>query len=204
MGRTTWAWGLVAYGVLGLILVAAGIVFGLAIAERIERLASASAGTLDAAARSTRAAATSFTSVDASLESAETSADQAASLAEDAGQTLDALALAMDLSIFGSRPLQPLAAEFETSADQARQLAGTLAEMGGSLAGTRDDATSIGVELEGLATQLEALRAATPTDPIPVRALVALLLAWLALPSIGALVAGATLLRADRRAARSA
>ena len=204
MTGTRWAWGLTAYGVLGLMLVAAGIVFGLAIADRIERLTSASDDTLEAAARSTRAAATSFTSVDASLESAEASADQAATLADDASRTLDALALAMDLSIFGSRPLQPLAAEFETSADQARELAGTLDEVGGSLAGTRDDAATIGVELQALADELDALRDATPSDPIPVRGLVVLLLAWLALPSVGALIAGVTLLRAERRSAGSA
>ena len=198
MRRSTWGWGLVGYGVLGLLLVAGGILFGLQVAERIERLASASDGTLAAAARSTQAAAESFASVDTSLLNAQDSAAQAATLAAEASSTLDALSVAMNLSIFGSQPLQPLAAEFATSADQAEELAETLGSVGGSLSDTRSDAAVIGVELEGLASELEALRQATPDDPIPVRGLVALLLAWLAVPSVAALVAGVALLRSDR------
>lgn len=198
MRRSTWGWGLFGYGVLGLLLVAAGILFGLQVADRIEGLASASDGTLAAAARSTEAAAESFTSVDTSLRSAQDSAAQAASLAAEASSTLDALSVAMNLSIFGSQPLQPLAQEFATSADQAQELAETLGSVGGSLSDTRADAAVIGVELDGLASQLEALREATPDDPIPVRGLVALLLAWLAVPSVAALVAGVVLLRSKR------
>jgi hypothetical protein len=201
MGRAWWAWGLIAYGILGLVLALVGVTFGMEAGGRIERLAAASDGTLAAAARSTRAAADSFASVDTSLGDAEESAGQAATLAAEASATLDALSAAMNLSIFGSQPLAPLADEFSTSADQAEELAGTLSNVGGSLSDTRADAAVIGVELAGLGEELDALREATPTDPIPVRGLVALLVAWLALPAVGALIAGLTLLRASRRAA---
>ena len=196
--RAWWAWGLIAYGVLGLVLAVIGATFGLETGGRIERLAAASDATLAAAARSTQAAADAFASVDASLDDAEASAAQAATLAAEASATLDALSSAMNLTIFGTQPLRQLADEFSTSADQAEELAATLGAVGGSLSDTRADAAVIGVELGGLGNELEALREATPNEPIPVRGLVALLVAWLTLPAIGALVAGVTLLRAVR------
>jgi hypothetical protein len=204
MRSAPWAWGLIVYGVLGLVLAVGGVTFGLETAGRIERLAAASDGTLAAAARSTRAAAGSFASVDTSLANAEESAAQAATLAAEASGTLDALSTSMNLSIFGTQPLQPLADEFSTSADQAEELAATLGVVGGSLSDTRADAAVIGVELAGLGDELDALREATPNEPIPVRGLVALLVVWLALPAVGALIAGLSLLRATRRAAATA
>jgi hypothetical protein len=200
MGRFTLAWGLVAYGVLGLVLSIVGFTFGLDAADRLERLTAASDATLEAAARSTAAAAESFDSIDASLVNAEDSVAQAATLSADAGATLDALSAAMDLSIFGAQPLQPLADEFADAADQAEALAATLGTTAGSLADVRIDAEAIGAELETLAGELEALRQSVPADPVPVRGLVALLLAYLTLPAVAALVAGSLMLRAQRAA----
>jgi hypothetical protein len=191
------AWGLIAYGVLGIVIVIGGALIGLQAAGRVERLAAAADGALEAAARSTRAAAESFTSVDGSLAGAQLSAAQAASLAGEASGTLDALAVSMRLSIFGSQPLLPLAAEFETSADQAAELASTLDSVGGSLDATRSDIADIGLELESLGGELEALRGADPEagGAPPLTLFVMLLLAWLAVPAVGALVAGIALLR---------
>lgn len=191
------AWGLIAYGLVGLVLVVGGALIGLQAAGRVERVASAADGALVAAARSTRAAAESFTSIDGSLASAQLSAGQAATLADEASGTLDALAASMRLSIFGSQPLLPMATEFETSADQAAELAVTLASVGGSLDATRDDVAAIGLELESLGRQLEALRGADPDAGAgpPLTLFVGLLLAWLAVPAVGALVFGIALLR---------
>jgi hypothetical protein len=200
MGRSTLAWGLVAYGLVGLALSIVGFTFGLDAAGQLERLAAASDTTLEAAARSTAAAADSFDSIDASLVSAEGSISQAATLSADAGATLDALSAAMDLSIFGAQPLQPLADEFAAAADQAEALAATLENSSGSVSDVRADADAIGVELQALSDELEALRDSVPADPVPIRGLVALLLAYLTLPAIAALVAGALMLRAQRAA----
>jgi hypothetical protein len=200
MGRSTLAWGLVAYGVAGLILSIVGVTFGLDAAGQLERLAAATDQTLEAAARSTAAAAASFDSIDDSLVSAEDSVAQAATLAADAGATLDSLSAAMNLSVFGAQPLQPLADEFADAADQAGELATTLATTGGSVSDVQADAAAIGVELEGLADELEALRGSVPPDPVPIRGLVALLIAYLTLPAVAALVAGSLLLRAQRAA----
>ena len=200
MGRSTLAWGLIAYGVAGLLLSIVGVTFGLDAAGRLEQLAAATDQTLEAAARSTAAAAASFDSIDASLVSAEDSVAQAAMLAADAGATLDSLSAAMSLSVFGAQPLRPLADEFADAADQAAALATTLTTTAGSVTDVRTDATAIGTELEGLADELQALRGSVPPDPVPIRGLVALLIAYLTLPAVAALVAGLLTLRAQRAA----
>ena len=197
MRRRGLGWALILYGLLGLVLVGGGALIGLQAAARIERLASAADGALAAAARSTRTAAESFTSVDGSLSSAQLSADQAATLADEASGTLDALAASMRISIFGSQPLLPLAAEFETSADQAAELGRTLGSVGGSLDGTRGDVAEIGIELETLASALDVVRDADPQAGVstPLTLFVGLLVAWLAVPAVGALLFGMALLR---------
>jgi hypothetical protein len=195
--RRRWlGWGLIVYGVLGIALVMSCGGIGLGVAARIERLAAAADGTLDAAARSTRAAADSFTNVDGSLAEAGTSSVQAADLAREASTSLDALAGAMELSVFGAQPLLPLAARFRDSADQAMALGETLDGVSTSLEATRTDVSGIGIELESLADELETLQgAADPGDGRLLRLFVVLLLAWIAVPALGGLLLGLSLLR---------
>lgn len=197
------AWAFVLYGIVGIVLVLSGALLGLGMADRIERLATAADDTLAAAARSTRAAADSFTSVDASLSEAQVSADGAAALSREASATLDALAVAMQLSLFGAQPLLPLADEFSTSSDQASELAGALDSVSTSLSDTRTDVATIGVELGTLSDEIEELQGTTDADEAapPLRLFVALLLAWLAIPAIGSLLFGLALLRVARPAA---
>lgn len=198
MGRRALAWGLILYGLAGLVLVIAGGAMGLDTASRIERLATDADGTLAAAARATEAAADSFTNVDTSLQEAESSATAAAALSRDAAGTLRSLALAMELSLFGAQPLLPLSAEFLTSAAQAEELADTLGSVGGSLGDTRLDVVVVGSELGTLGDRIEELRTpggSTDGTPPPLRLLIGLLLAWLAMPALAALIAGLTLLR---------
>jgi hypothetical protein len=182
---------------LGLSLVLVGGFIGVGLADRIERVASAADGTLAAAVDSTRAAADSFTGVDRSLEGSEVATGAAATLSREAAATLDRLAAAMQLSILGAQPLLPLAADFERSADQAGEVATALDAVGESVADTRADASEIGIELEALADELEELRgAADAPEAPPVRLFVMLLLAWVTVPAVGALMVGASLLRA--------
>jgi hypothetical protein len=197
--RSALGWVLIVYGLLGIALVVTGAGIGLSVADRIERLASAADASLDSAARSTRAAAASFANVDGSLAEAGTSSVQAADLARDASATLDALADAMELSVFGAQPLLPLAGRFHDSADQARALGDTLDGVSSSLHATRADAAGIGVELEDLATELERLQgAADPGDGGLLRLFVLLLLGWITVPAIGGLLFGLSLLRRPR------
>lgn len=195
-GRRTLGWMLVAYGAVGVALVVLTAWIGLDVAARVERLATDADATLVAAAGATDAAAESFANIDASLSEAEASSLTAAALARDASATLDALASAMGLSVFGAQPLLPLAAEFTTSAEQATALAGTLDAVAGSLSDTRTDVSLIGPQLELLSDQLAGLADDPETSSAPpLRLAVALLLAWLFLPAVGSIVAGVLILR---------
>lgn len=197
MRRSLLGMSLVVYGILGIILVGAGATIGLELASRVERLAATADGTLAAAVRSTDTAADSFTNVDASLSESEASADAAAQLARDASGTLASLARSMELSVFGAQPLLPLAGEFDASAEQAAALGDTLDRVGGSLGDTRTDVASIATELDGLSTELAALRDANEGggSAPPLRLFVIMLLAWLLIPAIGGMLGGLALLR---------
>ena len=190
-------WAALAYGVAGFALVVVGAIGGLDMAERVETLAVRADSTLAAAQRATRATADSFSAADDSLADAELSAEGAAILARDASETMRSLAAAMSLSIFGTRPLQPLAEDFATSADQAAALADTLDDVGASLSDTRADMTLIADELDELAIELTELRTSSRTDGSapPVRLFVALLLIWLGLQALTATLGGLVLLR---------
>ena len=191
---------LVVYGALGLALVAGGASLGLDLAGRLERMASEADTTLAAAARATEATAAAFENVDGSLAEARASSDSAAALAREASGTLASLAIAMELSVFGAQPLQPLAGEFSASADQASALADTLDDVGASLGDTRADAARIGPELATLSEQLRAL-GADPDRPAgtvgapPLRAFVVLVLAWVGMQAFVSLVVGISLAR---------
>jgi hypothetical protein len=200
LGRRLLGWSLVLYGLLGLGIVLGGAVVGLDVAARVERLASAAGGTLDAAARSTEAAADAFTNVDASLAESQVSAERAADLALEASGTLDSLSRAMELSVFGAQPLLPLASEFAASADQAASLAETLGSVAASLDETRGDVSGIGVELDRLASQLAILQESTGSggSAPPIRPFVILLRAWLLVPAVGGVIGGLAVLRLAR------
>ncbi len=193
---------LIAYAIVGFALVVLGAVIGLELANRVERLSGTADAALSSAASATAAAAESFTAVDASLADAEASADAAAALAREAAGSLRSLALAMDVTILGSQPLQNLAAGFTANAEQAEGLATTLDAVGSSLGDTRTEMASIGPELEALSDDLRALGVepeASGTGP-GLRLFVLLLLVWLVMQAAGSLVAGLVLLRAPATA----
>ncbi|MGI8829012.1 MAG: hypothetical protein ACR2I5_04455 [Candidatus Limnocylindria bacterium] len=186
---------LIAYGIVGIGLIVLTAWMGLDVAARVERLATDADATLAAAARSTDAAADSFTNIDASLADAQSSSVTAAALARDASATLDSLASTMGLSVFGAQPLLPLAAEFTTSAEQATELAETLDLVAGSLGDTRTDVSRISPELQNLSVELSGLAGDPGTSSAPpLRLAVALLLAWLFMPAVGSLIGGVIML----------
>jgi hypothetical protein len=198
MGRRAVGWAAIAYGIAGVALVVVGALGGLEMARRVENLALRADTTLASAQRATQATADSFTGVDASLAEGESSADSAATLAREASATLDSLSVAMSLQILGSRPLQPLAADFADSADQAAALADELDGVGASLSDTRADMARIAVELDQLAVDLGALRDAgtdSGGSAPPLRLFVTLMLVWLGLQAVAAIIGGLALLR---------
>ncbi|HEX7171748.1 MAG TPA: hypothetical protein VF365_03950 [Candidatus Limnocylindria bacterium] len=191
---------LLAYGVVGCALVLVGALIGFDLAWRVEGLSGTATATLAAASRATEAAADAFVDVDASLEEARASSEAAGTLAREASGTLRSLAAAMDLSIFGSQPLAPMAGEFEASADQAAELADTLDRVGSSLGETRTDVARIGPELRTLGEELTALgdEPEAASAAVPLRLFVVLLLVWLVMQAGGSLFAGLVLLRSRR------
>lgn len=196
-GRRWLGWGLIAYGLVGVAMIVAGSLIGLAAADRVERLVTDADVALTAASTATRAAADSFDGVDDSLTRANDSSAAAAALARRAQETLDNLAAAMEVSILGARPLLPLAADFADSAVLAGDLAGTLDGVQESLGSTQADIATIGAELDVLASELEDLGSATQLDEgaPPVRIFLGLLLVWLGVQVVAAFVGGIVVLR---------
>ena len=193
---------LIAYGVVGLALVAVGAFVGLGLAAQVERLSGTADAALSAAARATDAAAESFAAVDVSLADSQASAAAAATLAREASGSLDSLAAAMDVQIFGTQPLAGLAAQFSANAEQAEEVATTLDDVGSSLGDTRTEVARIAPELEGLSEELRSLgtqpEAATAAPGL--RLFIVLLLVWLVMQSLGSMIAGSALLRSPREA----
>ena len=196
------AWGLLAYGTLGAVILVIVVAVALDAAGRAERLAGSADGALAAAADAADAAADAVAGADDSLERGAASAADASDLSRDAAASLSSLGAAMELSIFGAQPLLPLADDFADTAGQASALADELDGIGGSLAATRTDMVTVGDRLRDLATELDGLRGAGETGDAgmpPLRLLVGLLAAWLGLPALAALAAGAWLLRRSWR-----
>jgi hypothetical protein len=196
--RRALAGGLIAYGLLGLALVALALPISLDFAGRVERLAASADGTLRAAGTSASAAAEALEGLDQGLGRSAASSGAAARLARDSGATLDSLATAMQLSIFGAQPLLPLADDFATSADQAIELGDQLDGITESLATSQQDLGSLRAEIDALALEIVELRGATAEQPAgapPLTAAGIVLLAWLAVPALASLGAGLWLFR---------
>jgi hypothetical protein len=181
------------WGILGLILIAVGLTVGTEVAGRAESLLSSSDRALVAASGSTRQAADALDGVGTGIGQAQASSRRAAALADDASATLDALAASMSLSIFGSQPFLPLAANFTDSASEAAALSDELEAMGGSLETTSGDTDLLAAELRELATVLDDSTEAAPAPPLRLALLV--ILVWIALPAVGAVLVGTQLLK---------
>ena len=184
---------LLAWGLVGVLLLATGVTIGMDIANRAEALISSSDQALVAAAGSTRQAADALDGVGTGVGQAQASSLRAAALADNASATLEALASSMSLSIFGSQPFLPLAADFTDSAAEAAALADELEAMGATLETTSGDTGLLASELRELAAVLADSTEAAPAPPLRIGLLV--MLVWVALPTIGALVVGAELAR---------
>jgi hypothetical protein len=184
---------LVVFGLVGAVLTLGLLVVGGEAVAQAEQLSTTADASVEAASRSLTDAATAFGGFDTSLEEAQDSAGQAAGLARDTAATMSNLAAAMSITVFGAQPFVALAADFERGADQLDELGTSLDRIGANLGANRDQMSAVSRDLGELAAQVELLDAAT-TEPPALRLLLYLLTAWLALPSLGALVGGAWLL----------
>jgi hypothetical protein len=196
------AWLLAAYAVVGVILVLAALLVGGPLVARLDRVTTSATDTMSAAAAAARAAADAFDGFDTSVEEARTSAEDAAELSRETATTLDALAAAMGLELFGAQPLLPLASQFQRSADQMRELGDNLEEIGGALGANREDIGEVGMRMEALADELEELEGRIAAEQVegglPLSWLYYGFLLWQLLPIAAAAVGSAWIFRHTR------
>jgi hypothetical protein len=179
---------LIMEGALGLLLVVIGFAV---LAQPVAQAERVSAKARSAAS----AAAAAFEGFDTSLDQARTSAASAGALAREASGTVDGLAAAMALSVFGAQPLLPLQDQFRQSADQLRRLGDDLDQIGSALQVNRSEVGQVSDQLRALSDEL------APTDPgggIPPSLVVYAFLAWIALLSATSLLGGVLLVRQPR------
>jgi hypothetical protein len=195
-------WLLAAYAAVGLVFVVVAVLIGGPLVARLDRMTTSATRTMHAAAQAADAAADAFGGFDSSITRARTSADRAADLSRSTATTLDGLAVAMSISIFGSQPLEPLASQFAASADQLRELGAELGGIGQALDVNRDDVGRVGNRMRALATELESLEGRIADERagggLSISWLFYGFLLWQLLPISAAGVGGAWLLRQPR------
>jgi hypothetical protein len=195
-------WLLAAYAVVGALFIVTALLVGGPLVSRLDRLATSATDTLDAATAAADAAADAFDGFDTSLTDARASASQAADLSRDTSVTLDGLAEAMSVSIFGSRPLEPLAGQFSASAEQLRQMGDDLDGIGTALTTNREDVARVGLEMRALADEMATLRGGLVEEQasggLPLSWLFYGFLLWQLLPVTAAAIGGTWLLRHTR------
>lgn len=198
---------LVIYGVVGLALILGGAATVGRVAAQVEELAGSADGLLASSSRTLSSAATALDNVDEAMGRGRSSSESAATLARDASVTFASMAVAMEISIFGVQPLLPLGDDFRRSGAQAAQLAVELDGIAEALDGSRTDLAVVAGEMRVLVAEVNALRLGSPesgrSEP-PLRPLMLVMAAWLAVPAIAALAAGIALLFPRRLAQSSA
>jgi hypothetical protein len=183
------------------LLAVAGTTLGGAIG-RLAAVADATDDTIESARRTVGAAATAFDGFDTSLGEAEASSADAADLARDSAGTMEALARAMAIQVFGAQPFLPLSADFEQAAEQLRALGDDLERIGSALGRNRGDVRLVASELARTEEDLSGVEAALGIEsggsPSGAAAGAATsgwaLFGWLGLQAVACVVAGAILI----------
>ena len=188
---------LIAYGIAGVLLLGVSALIADAALQRLSVADPAGSAFAEASA-ALGDTANAFAGVGVSLADAERAVAQASTSARNASATSTRLSDGMGLSIFGAQPFLPLAQDFRRNATDLAAMADGLDTLARSLKANQTDVAKIKNDLAILRVRLEAGR--TPGIPIDaLRALVMLLVAWLALPAIAAVGGGTWLLRSVRR-----
>ena len=190
---------LVAYGLLGLLVLVGALAFGGPAIGRVDEMVTSAASTMRSASRAATTAADAFDGFGASMEQARASASDAASLSRDAAATSAALADAMSVSIFGARPLIGLADEFTATSQQLQGLAVNLDGIGTAISASDDDLARVELSLRSLAADLAELRmgirAGADEPPVSFSLLFYAFLLWQAMLVVASLAVGVMLLR---------
>jgi ABC-type transporter Mla subunit MlaD len=214
--RRRLGWGLVSFGVAGLVLVAAAaalVVGSLAAvddaATGFEHQRAELVSMLEPAASAMSDAADSAAHAGSSLTAASDASRRAADLTNRLAASFDAMAGLGSFEILGSRPFAGITSQFNDTATQSRALSTDLGTTADALATNVADSQAVSADLRSLADRLTQLQASiggaggagsTSSLPIALARLVLLgLLAWFSIPAIVSTWLGSRLIRARSR-----
>jgi hypothetical protein len=210
------AWGLVAYGAVGVILAGLSllvVIRTLPVLDSIDRQRAEIVRWLDITAQGIGDIRSGASHAGTSLESAAASARSAAALSDDLSVTMASLRDASGLSVLGTRPLSSLTDDFDRVAGRAHALAASMTTLAGSLDADTVDFAAVAADAGDLRAQVAALRDVVAGDGSTglggsvgrLFAVVVVLVLWLALPAVASLVGGVFWLRelGRRRPARA-
>lgn len=205
--------GLIAFGLIGLILIsaAAALVLGSlsaldAAATGFDKQRTELVAMMRPASAALSNAAASAGNAGASLTTTSAAADRAGLLATNLADSFDGLAALGSFEVFGARPFAGLSQNFGAVGADARALATDLRTAAESMRTNAADAASVATNLRSLATQLETLvgsldsgtgagsvggLTSSATAQLGLARLVLIgLLAWLAVPALASAVVG--------------
>jgi len=204
--RRRLGFGLLAFGISGLVLVllAAVLVLGSlaavdTAASGFERQRAELVAMIDPAASALSDVATSAANAGASLTRASDASRRAADLTTRLATSFEGMAGLGSFDVFGARPFAGVASQFSDVAAQSRTLSTDLTATADAVLTNVADSAAVAVGLRGLADRLRRLEASTGVSgsgapgttgagsslPIGTARLVLLgLLAWLAIPAI--------------------
>jgi hypothetical protein len=211
--------GLIAFGAIGLLLIASAGALVLAslsavgdAATGFERQRTEIVGMLGPASAALERAASSASNAGTSLAKTRDSAAQAATLMTRLSESFDSLAGLGSFELLGARPFAAISGQFSKVATESRTLSTDLTTAAAAMDSNITDSASVAADLQVLADQLSALEASLGTTPgsapggspdgdvsttatasLPVdvaKVVLVGLLAWFAVPAIAALWIG--------------
>jgi hypothetical protein len=208
--------GLLAFGFVGLVLVAAAAALVLgslgavdAAVTGFERQRTEIVALLGSASDALTGAATSASNASASLTETSTAARDAAELTDSLASSFEGLASLGSFSVLGARPFAQVAGQFADVGTQARALSTDLTAAANAMSTNIVDSAAVAEDMRGLADQLRRIEASLSVSgdatgegtslPLDAARLVLVgLLAWLAVPALASLWIGGRLIRAAR------
>lgn len=209
-------WGLLAFGLVGLVLVAAAgaLVLGSlgavdAAVTGFERQRDEIVTMVGPASDALAAAAASASNASASLTETAGAARNASELTGRMAESFEGLASLGSFTILGARPFAQVADQFAAVGVEARELSVDLNRTADAMTTNVADSQAVAAELLALAEQLDRLEASLSSTgapggtgagvPLGLARLVLLgLLAWLAVPALASIWAGGRLVGRDR------
>jgi hypothetical protein len=206
------ATGLIAYGVVGLIVAVIGLGVLLGTADRIGKLSSGVASEVERMGRILERTATALDEASDTASSFGTTIDRTGPTVRQAASAVRAIvprmrdleAQANAINIFGSLPLAPLGQLFGEIATELDGLDGQLDGIAAELAANRSVLDTNAASLGALATEVrflaERLPEASQEEPlvnvqVPLMVAIGLLVVWAGVPAAGALALGIWLRR---------